>query len=64
MFYRAAVGAAGDFRLLRANGDFRGVLANVMERAWEAMEPAQQQRALAAGIPDGAWRRPAALGHG
>lgn len=64
MFYRAAVGAAGDFRLLRASGDFRSVLAQVMERAWAAMEPGQRQRAQAAGIPDGAWRRQPKPGHG
>ena len=39
MFYRAAVGAAGDFRMLRAAGDFRGVLRQVLETAQAHMSP-------------------------
>lgn len=55
MFYRAAVGAAGDFRLLRAAGDFRTVLADVMARAWPAMDPALRAQAAAAGLPEAPW---------
>jgi predicted unusual protein kinase regulating ubiquinone biosynthesis (AarF/ABC1/UbiB family) len=39
MFYRAAAGAAGDFRLLRAKGDFRSVLADLVRRARETRAP-------------------------
>lgn len=62
MFYRAAVGAAGDFRLLRAAGDFRSVLREVMQRAWSAMEPELRERMLADGVPEGAWIRPERAG--
>ncbi|MCB9738254.1 MAG: AarF/ABC1/UbiB kinase family protein [Deltaproteobacteria bacterium] len=55
MFYRAAVGAAGDFRLLRAAGDFRAVLAGVMQRAWGTMSPGWRDAAMAAGVPDRPW---------
>ena len=50
MFYRAAVGAAGDFRLLRASGDFREVLRGIVQRAWEHMDSALQEAVVAAGV--------------
>ncbi len=36
MFYRAAAGAGGDFRMLRAKGNFRQVLYDLLKTAWEA----------------------------
>ncbi len=39
MFYRAAVGAAGDFRMLKAAGNFREVLRGVLETAQTHMAP-------------------------
>lgn len=57
MFYRAAVGAAGDFRLLRAAGDFRVVLEDVMRRAWQAMDPGLRARVQATGVPEDPWAR-------
>ena len=38
MFYRAAVGAAGDFRMRRAAGNFREVLREVLETARANMD--------------------------
>jgi predicted unusual protein kinase regulating ubiquinone biosynthesis (AarF/ABC1/UbiB family) len=48
MFYRAAAGAAGDFRLLRAKGDFRGALRRLAAKAEANLEPALRE----AGGPD------------
>ncbi|MCO4764305.1 MAG: AarF/ABC1/UbiB kinase family protein [Myxococcales bacterium] len=39
MFYRAAVGAAGDFRMLKAAGNFQRVLIDVLKTAHSAMTP-------------------------
>ncbi|HAN30226.1 MAG TPA: hypothetical protein DCQ06_01390 [Myxococcales bacterium] len=44
MFYRAAVGAAGDFRMLRAAGDFAAALTSVLQVARETMDPAVAER--------------------
>lgn len=40
MFYRAAVGAAGDLRMLRAAGNFRELVRGIMVTARETMDPA------------------------
>ena len=51
MFYRAAAGAAGDFRMLRSNGDFRTVLQNLADTAWTHMDPALRAACGEAGLP-------------
>lgn len=43
MFYRAAAGAAGDFRLLRAKGDFRSALRRLAAVAEANLEPALRE---------------------
>jgi predicted unusual protein kinase regulating ubiquinone biosynthesis (AarF/ABC1/UbiB family) len=48
MFYRAAAGAAGDFRLLKAKGEFRAVLRALADTAEATLEPALRE----AGGPD------------
>jgi len=50
MFYRAAVGASGDFRMLRAKGNFRDVLRGVVKTAWETMDPELRKAADAASV--------------
>ena len=44
MFYRAAVGAAGDFRMLRAAGDFSAVLRGVLKCAEGHLSEAVAER--------------------
>jgi predicted unusual protein kinase regulating ubiquinone biosynthesis (AarF/ABC1/UbiB family) len=39
MFYRASAGAAGDFRLMRAHGDFRAAARSFMEVARSTIAP-------------------------
>jgi predicted unusual protein kinase regulating ubiquinone biosynthesis (AarF/ABC1/UbiB family) len=43
MFYRAAAGAAGDFRLLKAKGDFRRALRELTVVAEKSLEPALRE---------------------
>ncbi len=50
MFYRAAVGASGDFRMLRARGNFRSVLHDVVDVAWAHMAPDLKTLAEQAGV--------------
>ena len=50
MFYRAAVGAAGDFRMLKAAGNFHRVLVDIMHVAWTSMAPELRERVDALGV--------------
>ena len=50
MFYRAAAGAGGDFRILRAKGDFRSVLHGLLQTAWQATSPEMKSALQAAGV--------------
>lgn len=50
MFYRAAAGAGGDFRLLRAKGNFRVVLHELLQTAWTATSPAVAEALADAGV--------------
>jgi predicted unusual protein kinase regulating ubiquinone biosynthesis (AarF/ABC1/UbiB family) len=50
MFYRAAVGASGDFRLMGAKGNFRQVLRDVVTVAWAEMDPALNSAVREAGV--------------
>ncbi|HVY60153.1 MAG TPA: AarF/UbiB family protein, partial [Planctomycetota bacterium] len=54
MFYRAAAGAAGDFRLLKAKGDFRGALRDLVGVAEKHLEPALREAGGPELFPDAA----------
>jgi hypothetical protein len=47
MFYRAAAGAAGDFRLLRSAGDFQSVLRELARTAEARLAPELREAAPA-----------------
>ncbi len=50
MFYRAAAGAGGDFRMLRARGNFRAVLHDLLRKAWAQASPDMKSALEAADV--------------
>ena len=55
MFYRAAIGLGGDFRMLAGAGNYRRVLQEVVDTAWESVEEDYRQGVINAGVNPNPW---------